>query len=87
MDKEHVMVMSAVSQEAKSLPHVGKRLADKIWEIAQSGELREFKELEKNEFATISKLFLNIWGVGPHTAVKWYNQVSFLNFNVRHYAS
>lgn len=82
MDKEHVMVMSAVSQEAKSLPHVGKRLADKIWEIAQSGELRKLKEFETNEAVNTLKLFINVWGAGPHTARMWYQQVSFLNFNV-----
>ncbi|CAG5130199.1 unnamed protein product [Candidula unifasciata] len=61
-------------EEAKSLPRVGKRLADKIWEIAQSGELRKLKEFETNEAVSTLKLFTNVWGAGPHAAQMWYQQ-------------
>ncbi|KAK3728087.1 hypothetical protein RRG08_022138 [Elysia crispata] len=61
-------------EEAKSLPSIGARLADKIWEIAQSGELRKLKEFESSEELQILKMFTNVWGAGPHTAQLWYQQ-------------
>uniref|UniRef100_A0A2C9K182 DNA polymerase n=1 Tax=Biomphalaria glabrata TaxID=6526 RepID=A0A2C9K182_BIOGL len=61
-------------EEAKSLPGVGGRLADKIWEIAQSGELRKLKEFESCEMTQVLKLFTNVWGAGPQTALAWYQQ-------------
>ncbi|GFO08504.1 DNA polymerase lambda [Plakobranchus ocellatus] len=61
-------------EEAKSLPGIGARLADKIWEIAQSGELRKLKEFESSEELQVLKLFTNVWGAGPHTAQLWYQQ-------------
>ncbi|XP_048744218.2 DNA polymerase lambda-like isoform X2 [Ostrea edulis] len=36
-------------EEAKALPGVGARLADKIWEIAESGELRKLNEFNADE--------------------------------------
>ncbi|GFS00555.1 DNA polymerase lambda [Elysia marginata] len=61
-------------EEAKSLPGIGTRLADKIWEIAQSGELRKLKEFESDEELQVLKMFTNVWGAGPHTAQVWYQQ-------------
>ncbi|RUS73023.1 hypothetical protein EGW08_019209 [Elysia chlorotica] len=61
-------------EEAKSLPSIGARLADKIWEIAQSGELRKLKEFESSKELQILKMFTNVWGAGPHTAQLWYQQ-------------
>lgn len=61
-------------EEAKSLPGIGTRLADKIWEIAQSGELRKLKEFESDEELQVLKMFTNVWGAGPHTAQLWYQQ-------------
>ncbi|KAH9510309.1 hypothetical protein Btru_042723 [Bulinus truncatus] len=61
-------------EEAKSLPGIGRRLADKIWEIAQSGELRKLKEFESCEMTRVLQLFTNVWGAGPQTAMAWYQQ-------------
>ncbi|XP_059160056.1 DNA polymerase lambda-like [Physella acuta] len=61
-------------EEAKSLTGVGTRLADKIWEIAESGQLRKLKEFESSDEVTVMKLFTNVWGAGPHSAKIWYQQ-------------
>lgn len=41
--------LTSLPQEAKSLPGVGDKLADKIWEIIESGELRKLDELSSQE--------------------------------------
>ncbi|XP_064631460.1 DNA polymerase lambda-like [Lineus longissimus] len=58
-------------KEAKAIPGVGAKLADKIWEIAESGELRKLNELSSREDVTTMSLFMNLWGAGPTTARKW----------------
>ena len=54
---------------------VGSKLADKIWEIAQSGELRKLNEFQSSEQVQVLKIFTNVWGAGPTTANAWYQQV------------
>ncbi|KAK3595810.1 hypothetical protein CHS0354_014626 [Potamilus streckersoni] len=61
-------------EEAMSLPGIGKRLADKIWEIAESGDLRKLNEFKSSEEVQVISLFTNVWGAGPHTARVWYQQ-------------
>ncbi|KAL3863874.1 hypothetical protein ACJMK2_005601 [Sinanodonta woodiana] len=61
-------------EEAVSLPGVGKRLADKIWEIAESGGLRKLNEFKSSEEVQVISLFTNVWGAGPHTSRVWYQQ-------------
>ena len=63
-----------------ALPGVGKRLADKIWEIAESGELRKLQELRSNDDVRILEIFTNVWGAGPTTAQQWLQQVSISKF-------
>ena len=54
---------------------MGAKLADKIWEIAQSGELRKLNEFQSSEHVRVLKLFTDVWGAGPTTANAWYQQV------------
>lgn len=61
-------------EEAKSLYGVGERLAEKIWEIAESGELRKLNELTSQEENQAMTLFANIWGAGAQTARAWVMQ-------------
>lgn len=61
-------------QEARSLYGVGERLAEKIWEIAESGELRKLNELTSQEENQAMALFANIWGAGAQTARAWVMQ-------------
>lgn len=57
------------------MPGVGTRLADKIWEIAESGELRKLNEFNADEDIKVIELFTNVWGAGAHTARQWFQQV------------
>lgn len=57
------------------MPFVGERLANKIWEIVTSGELRRLKHVDKEKEDTIA-MFKNIHGVGQATAQQFYAQVS-----------
>ncbi|XP_021378417.1 DNA polymerase lambda-like [Mizuhopecten yessoensis] len=61
-------------QEAKALPGVGTRLADKIWEIAESGELRKLNEFRSSDEVRVMEMFGNVWGAGAHTSRTWYQQ-------------
>jgi DNA polymerase lambda len=58
-------------QEAKAIPGIGVRLAEKIWEIAESGELQKLKELTSQEETKAIELFTNVWGAGAFTARTW----------------
>ena len=61
-------------QEARDLPFVGERLAEKIWEIVSSGRLRRLEHVDHEREAVMS-LFKNIHGVGLVTAQQFYAQV------------
>ncbi|KAK7110678.1 hypothetical protein V1264_014513 [Littorina saxatilis] len=61
-------------EEARALQGVGAKLADKIWEIAQSGELRKLTEFQSSEQVQVLKLFTDVWGAGPTTANAWFQQ-------------
>ncbi|KAF7482206.1 Hypothetical predicted protein [Marmota monax] len=59
-------------QEACSIPGIGKRMAEKIMEILESGHLRKLEHI--SESVPILELFSNIWGAGTKTAQMWYHQ-------------
>ncbi|XP_076103437.1 DNA polymerase lambda-like [Mytilus galloprovincialis] len=61
-------------EEAKSLPAIGAKLADKIWEIIESGGLRKLDEFKSNEEIKTLELFSNVWGAGAVTSRQWYQQ-------------
>lgn len=61
-------------EEAMALPSVGKRLAEKIWEIAESGGLRKLNELRSSDELKVIEMFKDVWGAGAHTARTWYQQ-------------
>lgn len=61
-------------EEARSLPNIGERLADKIWEIVQQGKLQKLEEFQSQEKLVSQNLFTKIWGAGPSTAQKWVQQ-------------
>ncbi|CAN7983656.1 unnamed protein product [Ixodes hexagonus] len=64
-------------EEARSLPKVGERLADKIWEIVERGKLRKLEEFEGQERLVALQLFTKVWGSGPSTAERWVQQQGF----------
>ncbi|XP_024411481.3 DNA polymerase lambda isoform X6 [Desmodus rotundus] len=59
-------------QEACSIPGIGKRMAEKIVEILESGHLRKLDHI--SDSVPILELFSNIWGAGTKTAQMWYHQ-------------
>ncbi|XP_023402567.2 DNA polymerase lambda isoform X1 [Loxodonta africana] len=59
-------------QEACSIPGVGKRMAEKVVEILESGHLRKLDHI--SESVPVLELFSNIWGAGTKTAQMWYQQ-------------
>ncbi|XP_004616395.2 DNA polymerase lambda isoform X3 [Sorex araneus] len=59
-------------QEACSIPGIGKRMAEKIVEILESGHLRKLDHI--SESVPVLELFSNIWGAGTKTAQMWYQQ-------------
>ncbi|XP_060559922.1 DNA polymerase lambda-like, partial [Ruditapes philippinarum] len=61
-------------EEAMALPSIGKRLAEKIWEIAESGNLRKLDELRSSDELKVIEMFKEVWGAGAHTARTWYQQ-------------
>lgn len=63
-----------ILQEARSLPFVGERLADKIYEIITSGHLRRLDNID-HEKEKIIEMFKGIHGVGATTAQQFYTKV------------
>ena len=61
-------------EQAASIPSVGAKMADKIWEIVEDGELRKVAEVCGSEKVQTLDLFNRVWGVGPTTAERWYEQ-------------
>ncbi|XP_027623192.1 DNA polymerase lambda isoform X2 [Tupaia chinensis] len=59
-------------QEACSIPGIGKRMAEKVLEILESGHLRKLDHV--SDSVPVLELFSNIWGAGTKTARMWYYQ-------------
>lgn len=61
---------------------MGDRLANKIYEIVSTGELRRLENVDK-EKERIIKMFQNIHGVGLVTAQQFYAQVCVVQAQAR----
>ncbi|KAL4244509.1 DNA polymerase type-X family protein [Abortiporus biennis] len=61
-------------EEAEALNGIGPATADKLMEFKNLGKLRRLEELKKTDVAKATLLFTGIYGVGPTTAHKWFNQ-------------
>ncbi|XP_071987278.1 DNA polymerase lambda isoform X2 [Engystomops pustulosus] len=66
----HKPVTSA--QEAAKITGIGKKMAEKIEEILDSGHLRKLDHI--SDSVNILEVFTNIWGAGVKTAQSWYQQ-------------
>jgi DNA polymerase IV len=71
--KSHSTRISTAAEAAK-LPNVGKRLADKIEEIALTSRLRRLDNTKTEPGDQILQLFLGIYGVGISQASSWLSQ-------------
>lgn len=60
------------SQEAAKIPGIGKKMAEKIDEILDSGHLRKLDHI--SDSVAVLEVFSNIWGAGVKTAQSWYQQ-------------
>lgn len=56
----HKRINSA--REAKKIKGIGKRTADKIGEILNTGTLRKLEEFKSNPRIVTQELFQTIWG-------------------------
>ena len=65
------------TQEARSLPFVGERLANKIYEIITSGHLRRLDQVDQEKEKVIT-MFKGIHGVGATTAQQFYAKVCII---------
>uniref|UniRef100_A0A663EP03 DNA polymerase n=1 Tax=Aquila chrysaetos chrysaetos TaxID=223781 RepID=A0A663EP03_AQUCH len=61
-----------LTEEACKIPGIGKRMAEKILEILESGHLRKLDHI--SESVPVLELFSHIWGAGVKTAQMWYQQ-------------
>uniref|UniRef100_A0A3Q3BE31 DNA polymerase n=1 Tax=Kryptolebias marmoratus TaxID=37003 RepID=A0A3Q3BE31_KRYMA len=68
----HQTQQEETKDEACQIPGIGKRMADKIEEIMESGHLRKLDYI--GEAVPVLELFSNIWGAGAKTAQLWYQQ-------------
>ncbi|XP_014033593.2 DNA polymerase lambda isoform X1 [Salmo salar] len=59
-------------EEACKIQGIGKKMADKVMEIMESGHLRKIDHL--GEAVPVLEMFTNIWGAGAKTAQLWYTQ-------------
>ncbi|XP_040217862.1 DNA polymerase lambda isoform X2 [Rana temporaria] len=66
----HKPVTSA--QEAAKIPGIGKKMAEKIDELLDSGHLRKLDHI--SDSVAVLEVFSNIWGAGVKTAQSWYQQ-------------
>ncbi|EXX61016.1 Pol4p [Rhizophagus irregularis DAOM 197198w] len=57
-------------EEAKKIPGIGLRTAEKIAEIIDTGNLKRIDSFSEGD--DIIKKFGNVYGVGPSIAMKWY---------------
>lgn len=61
-------------KEAMKLSGIGASIGAKIEEIVETNGLKRLEESKQDEEVKILALFEGIWGVGKHTARKWYKQ-------------
>ncbi|XP_069756469.1 DNA polymerase lambda isoform X2 [Narcine bancroftii] len=59
-------------EEACQIHGISKRMAEKIWEILETGHLRKLDYI--CESVSVLEAFANIWGAGMKTAQIWYHQ-------------
>lgn len=72
LSREPALVTTAA--QAAALPHIGKRLADKIEEIVRTNSLQRLEHARADPTSRALTLFLGIYGVGTTTAEKWLAQ-------------
>ena len=54
---------------------IGTRLADRIWEIVQTGDLKKLDYLKSRDDISSIELFTTVHGIGPTSAQNFVAQV------------
>lgn len=67
-------VKICTEEEAFRLPHIGRRIAQKIEEIVTTDKLQRLEYAEDDPVDAIRQLFLQIYGVGNKQAEQWIAQ-------------
>ncbi|RIA87446.1 Nucleotidyltransferase [Glomus cerebriforme] len=67
--KKHMKPITSY-EEAKKIPGIGLRTAEKIVEIIDTGNLKRINSISEGD--DIIKKFGDVYGVGPTIAMKWY---------------
>ncbi|XP_031399752.1 DNA polymerase lambda isoform X1 [Punica granatum] len=62
------------AEQVKHLPSIGKSLREHIQEIVTTGKLSKLEHFETDEKVRTISLFGEVWGIGPTTAHKLYEQ-------------
>lgn len=65
-------------KEVLAIQGIGTRLADRIWEIVQTGDLKKLDYLKSRDDISSIELFTTVHGIGPTSAQNFVAQVSFL---------
>ncbi|KAL3751012.1 hypothetical protein ACJRO7_011915 [Eucalyptus globulus] len=60
--------------QVKNLPSIGKALQEHIQEIVTTGKLSKLEHFETDEKVRTISLFGEVWGIGPTTALKFYEK-------------
>lgn len=55
-------------KEVENLAGIGKKIADKIKELMQTGGLQKLQQLQQSERTTVCGEFCTVWGIGPSKA-------------------
>ncbi len=58
-------------EEAKCIKGVGTKIANKIWEIINTGKLRQVEFALSDTTSQAFQIFGKIWGAGPSSVAKW----------------
>ena len=74
--RTHDKLITSGTQARNEIRGIGKSISDKIDEIVTTGKLKFLEELpqSRNDTYEVIKQFENIYGVGPVTAQKWFNE-------------
>uniref|UniRef100_A0A3N7H2P4 DNA polymerase n=1 Tax=Populus trichocarpa TaxID=3694 RepID=A0A3N7H2P4_POPTR len=62
------------ADQVKDLPGIGKSMQDHIQEIVTTGKLSKLEHFETDEKVRTISLFGEVWGIGPATALKFYEK-------------
>ncbi|KAF9673879.1 hypothetical protein SADUNF_Sadunf10G0069800 [Salix dunnii] len=62
------------ADQVKNLPGIGKSMQDHIQEIVTTGKLSKLEHFETDEKVRTISLFGEVWGIGPATALKFYEK-------------